>query len=566
VSEAVVRRESLASAIQKVESIDQLPKERLPAAKTLGTELKGLIQKAVKDGSYKLRKGETHDALGVQLAIEIEHALFSRYNNITNPAYGEQFRAIKFNLKKNHALVKRILTGSLRPEELAEMSSDDMASEELQKERERIKEEADKQAVLIQESGPRYRKTHKGEELIGGDESMKQEEPVYTAPVRRLTQDQDMHNLSPIEAGSPPPSTELPEGYDRPARLTMDTSTTGASSKFNIQKVWKSVQSPDGSKAGGPNPARRQSTQQKPDVVMREVSDDPELNRLLKDEDTDMVGSPTPVDDPGAVWRGRVHMSNVGAFLAVARFAAGGDVGQKIPYHDLIPEALEIDGRIAVNRANEYVSGMRYSTSTDVCALALSPMDTKNDRKGFEQIFNYFREKERWGVVAQHKHQAVRDIYVVTVEAGMSPLPSFVAMLEQSQIEAIRPSNLLLLTLVVRTRNPTQAAAPLSAATLSNPVNQLQPQFSPLTAGSAQFSLTHNMPPAAPVPVSALAAQILGPYVAAPVVAQILGSVGDMSEVQLQNLRDILEREPSTRDDIAKLGMHLQDRQKEAGP
>jgi hypothetical protein len=39
-----------------------------------------------------------------------------------------------------------------------------------------------------------------------------------------------------------------------------------------------------------------------------------------------------------------------------------------------------------------------------------------------------------------------------------------------------------------------------------------------------------------------------------------------MSEVQLQNLRDILEREPSTRDDIAKLGMHLQDRQKEAGP
>lgn len=564
-SEVAVRRESLTSSIPKVESIDQLPKERLPAAKNLGADLKGLIQKAVKDGSYKLRKGETHDTLGVKLAIEIEHAMFSRYNS--TPAYGEQFRAIKFNIKKNQALVKRILTGSLRPEELAEMSSDDMASEELQKERERIKEEADKQAVLVQESGPRYRKTHKGEELIGGDEGMKQEEPVYTAPVRRLTQDQDTRSHSPVEAGSPPPpSTELPEGYDRPAGLSMDTSTSVAPSNFNIQKVWKSVQSPDAGKAGLPKPARRQSSQQKQDVVMRDVSDDPELNRLLKDEDTDMVVSPTTVDDPSAVWQGRVHMANVGGFLAVARFAAGGDVGQKIPYHELVPQALEIDGRIAVSRANEYVSGMRYSQSTDVCALALSPVDTEEDRKGFEQIFNYFREKERWGVIAQHKHQAIRDIYLVTVEAGMSPLPSFVTMLEQSQIEDIRPSNLLLLTLVVRTKNPAQAPAPLAAPAQGTPVNQMQPQFSPVTTGAAQFNLTHNMPPAPPIQVSALAAQILGPYVAAPVVAQILGSVGDMSEVQLQNLRDILEREPSTRDDIAKLGMHLQERQKEIGP
>jgi hypothetical protein len=61
--------------------------------------------------------------------------------------------------------------------------------------------------------------------------------------------------------------------------------------------------------------------------------------------------------------------------------------------------------------------------------------------------------------------------------------------------------------------------------------------------------------------MSNLAIQILGPYVASPVVTQILTSVSDMTHVQLQNLRDILEREPATRTDILRLSEHLAQRQ-----
>lgn len=547
VSEAS-RRVSVAPP-PKVDSIDKLNKERAPAAKYISSTLKGLIQKAVKDGSFALTPSYTAESYSTQIALDIEHALHVKYADDL-PPYSEQFRAICFNIKKNNSLLLRVLSGSLTPAALADMKPEQMASEELQKERAAIKEEADKQAVLLHDTGPRYRKTHKGEELV--DEQVpynrKQVEEAPSAPVRRRTMEEPNPN-APVDTGSPPPSTELPDGYDQaPAYGEGQQSPTQGANQFNIQQVWQGVEPTTG-------PAQPESSTtpgaKQEDVNMQDVND-PELSRLLKDEmDIDT--------DDKIKWSGTLSMNTVGSFKGTAQFGCGYDMGIQFPYADLLASTLDLDGRISSATADKYVSDMRFSQSNEVCGLVLSPLDDDVNRSGYETVFNYFKEKDRWGVIAIHKHPSIRDLYVVPIAAGDGPLPNYVSMLTHSDIPTSRPTNLLVLTLVVRTKS---SATPIQTAGLSGtpvhpqtPVNPHGPSFSPVAGGSSFPTAPTRTP-------SFIEQQILGPYISTPVVRQILDGLPDsMTEVQLQNLKDILENRPETRNDIFKLSLHLNERQ-----
>jgi len=554
------RRASLMAPVPKVEAIDQLPKERRqPAAKALNTDFKGLISKATKDGSFTLPKNKTAEALSLQLALDIEHAIQTAYQNDAG-GYGEKFRSLKFNLKKNQALLQEILNGELSPDLLVDMSSEEMANEELQKERAKIKEAADKQAVLVHEEGPRYRKTHKGDELIEQDVT-KPIDVSFQAPVRRRTLDQDASGTpgSPL-VQSPSATTELPEDFDRPG-LAIDTNAPSSkASNFNIQQVFKNVRSPD--MEGGPlrKRQRRSSALKEPEsAVKHDAAEDAEMDHLLRDDDDDNAVSPTTID-PASGWRGRFTMGTQGAFHAVGIHCGGGAIGLKVSYADLLGSNPDINGRIAIPRANSYLEDLRHSSTQDVCVLRLQPLNTEVDRKGYTGIFDYLRSKDRWGVNVKPAHELVKDLYVVPVDND-AQLPGFMHQLEpNTSMEEERPFDReLLLVIVARTKKPATAQnAAVNRATV--PFSPVAPAQSPMTESNATF------PPSAtpPFQIPNLARQLLGPYIHAPVVVQILQSVGDMSEIQLQNLRDVLEVEPAARDNIEKLSEHLYKRQREA--
>ncbi|KAF2670297.1 hypothetical protein BT63DRAFT_439362 [Microthyrium microscopicum] len=574
------RIKSPTPATPTITSIDQLPKERFPVAKALRKELEELIPNAMKKSQYIIPSGQTVESLAIRMTLDIEDALHKRHAD-NYKQYGDQFRAIKFNLKKNHSLFKQIIDGSLLPSELADMSSEDMLSDELQQERLRLKEEADKQAILAQDTGPRYRKTHKGDELIGDEPTHEPSETyasntesLYHAPSRQNTMEQKATNVH-IDTGSPPPSAELPEDYDRPQQSAV-TPTSATKPNFNLQHVLSNVKPIDPAKAGMiSRPPKRQSISRAPEVTMRDAADDPDLDKILKNEDND---APANTGDSSIVWRGGIEMSAISSFTAVARWVAGGDIGQKIPYKDMLKSNVEIDGRIDIKRADDYVSGMRFSQSTDVCCLALFPASDRDD-DGLKRIYQYFKEKNRWGVFATHGHEAVRDVYIVIVEeGGPEKLPHFIQMLEAKSIPPVRQTPMLLLTLVVRTKGassnmstPQATPLPQTLAGAANPmhagipphtpVNQSHPSFSPVAQMTPQFAPPLSHSPTPPAVLSALAVQILGPYIREPVVTQIMQSVTDMTDVQLQNLRDILEKEPATRSDLTKLAAHLQQRQ-----
>ena len=108
------------------------------------------------------------------LGLAIEHALYSAFATSEHgygAEYKNKFRSISFNLKdpKNSALRDRVLTGSLPPEELVKLTSEEMANQELRAQAEKIREEGVAQSVLKVQTGPRIRRTHKGEEIVGDE-------------------------------------------------------------------------------------------------------------------------------------------------------------------------------------------------------------------------------------------------------------------------------------------------------------------------------------------------------------------------------------------------------------
>jgi len=85
------------------------------------------------------------------MATELEEAIYKEFKS-TNPKYKNQVRSRVFNLKdkKNSGLRESLLLGSITPERLAKMSSAEMASDEVKKERERfIKEGIDDSALAV---------------------------------------------------------------------------------------------------------------------------------------------------------------------------------------------------------------------------------------------------------------------------------------------------------------------------------------------------------------------------------------------------------------------------------
>jgi len=597
-------------------SMDDIPKERQSIAKAILKHFADHIQKVAKAGSYRVPDEHTPTSLGTQLALQLEQALTAAYGGPSN--YGDQFRSLRFNLGKNPSLIDRLLSGALKPEQLATMSSTDMASEELQKRMAAMKQEVEKQSVLVSEDGPgpRIRKTHKGDEIVEDDSTRPSDD--FVAPVRhRPPPEEDGENRT--GAGSPPPGSphmvELPENVGTRRPLAVDTGAPAplrerqSSSNFDIKQVWSSVQSPDNTEQRLlQRPPRRRSSAIN-QALTTGAQDDPDIDRLLKDEDNDVVMDDLRSTGPAFTtpWEGLINMNGLGQFKGIAQYIAGGEVGIKVPYKELLSPTLEITGRIAIRTASDYVIGMRYSSTNDVCVLSATPANSEHNTEQFNNIWNYFNTKARWGVVdvgsppqrPSPHHESVKDVYIIPIEAGMAPLPDLLNQLDDVRIETPRPENLLLVIVVARTKTPAPSAdatpvqhqAPNGAVQTPQPA-QPQPQFSPVVNsgnnnnnnGSSFPPSPYSAPPTQPQAPQAQAQsayppqqtgtptggpphaqRILGPFINAPVVQTMIAAVPDMSEQQLENLRDILEKVPECRTDIQRLSMHLTERTKGDG-
>ncbi|KAF1940364.1 hypothetical protein EJ02DRAFT_406666 [Clathrospora elynae] len=591
-----------------VGDIDALPQNQKVVAEKLRETLAPLINTASDARGYRIPDGQTAKSLATKYTLQMGQAALEKYDEPTSASspYFAKMRTIMFNVKKNTVLVDRLLSGSLTAQDLVGMEAEEMASEDKQREYAAMREAAEKQMILTEDTGPRLRKTHKGEEIVGED-NFDNDEFKQPSVRERDSTTEDTAMQSPM--GTRPP--ESPADATR-APLSVDTSQPDSarrpSTNFDINSVFDKVRSPQHDQQAFIH--RRQSSMHMQDQTQAAV-DDADVDRLLKDDDNDIEMSGYS-SDPTVCWQGSLHMQSMEPFDAVARFVAGGDFGQIEPWEKLLTNAVSIQGRIESAKGNDYIQGIATTESHEVAILAVSPV-TADGRAVMDHLYTYFQTRGRWGVVPVDNlgNDILRDLYVIPIEEGGSNLPPFIDMLEHCTIETPRKEHMLLLALVAKLPEvkpplpPTQhyeryPSQEIAAGQIAQPIpqngpspspvpNPHAPQFSPVTASYPQpqygtpfgqapvANMNISMPapqqqqqPTPPVPAHhqiPKALEILGPYIDAHVIKTILGmnisSKTMVSELQMNNLRHIMDTVPEARENMTVLTEHL--RQKGVG-
>jgi hypothetical protein len=578
-----------------VSSVDELSDSQ---RKSVATHLIKLFidqtNLAVKAGAYSVPNGRTAKEIGTELGLRIEHAMYhvlSGGSGDPNDAYKNQLRTILFNVKKNPVLRDRLLSGNLSAHGFAAMDAKDMASEELQQKDAAIKKEAEKQYTVIQEQGPRIRRTHKGDEYVDESMGLASESTVSHAPVRRPSViDHESSQTRSPDAMSPavPHATgEIPLPKSRP-RPSVDT-TRRSSTNFNIQDVWSSVQgSPDGDRQQFPQLPQHQAEQRPPGPGTQADAD---IDELLKDENEDVESPPyspkASADDNEIVWRGVVNGGPIGKFQASARYAAGAHIGDlRLSWPQLIPTEIPIEGRIDPAKADEYLCGLQYSASSDVVIISISEPDDPINRQNFTRLFDYFKNRNRYGVGIQHNNPAIKDIYLIPLEAG-SELPELLQLLEQHELKGPVPERLLLIPFVVKNtelanatpRDQMTAASPLTSVPPGSvpPLQQFQQspmmhdgsvttQYSqppvPLQAQSSMEGSHLPTPPPAQqqTPAAVAALQVLGPIANSPAVLDLIRQVPNAGVIEMNVVKEIILENHEAANDLHVLTQMLRER------
>lgn len=515
---------------------------QIPARKSAATAFIKLFKEqavdAHKTGSFSLT-GQAAEETATRLGLDIENAMYRNLcGNSGEPddAYKAQLRTILFNVKKNPSLRDRLLVGNLSPDSLSTMKPEDMASKELQQKDAEIKRESDRQHTIVQEQGPRIRRTHKGEELIEDETHNAATESIFSAAPRRLTTD-----LEGSPGGQSPITPKMQQGS---IQKNEGQSPTGEHHDQVFPEVAAHIREP---------------------VPHGNVQADADIDKLLRDDEPESPPySPQDFADDGISWRGKVSMVPVGEFASSAKYVGGADFSDRLPWSVLAPTPLQIDGRIEIKLASDYLCGLRFSQSTDVTILSVNYPDVPSEQDGFNKLFNYFTSRQRFGVIGKHPMEIVKDVYVVPVEAGTTKKPEFLELLENNTLEETTSQRMFLIVFVIKgaefkpTDHSVSDTNPYGEETMyaTNPLDvQGRPQDAykmlPIPAGLIT-----------PTPLRALsgrrkpwpeAIEVLGPFVNTPAILQLLMEDPEIQRRQLEAVRAILDQQSSLADDISLL-------------
>lgn len=425
------------------DKISELLEARQGPATALQKSLTHAINAAEKKGAYSPSDGVSNESRAERLAIAIERAVHDTHQSLSS--YKNQTRTLAHNLKNNQELIMRLVNHSLTPPKLAAMSTEELASKELQQETAEMKARAEKQSILIADEGPRIRRTHKGEELVGDDNAATNfDETPSLARRASLRVDTPGESSKTGEQANTPDATPAASSA-QPLRagepMQIDTQQSPRND-FDINKVFSSVKSPTVAQ-------RRRPSAPAP---LNGPGDDPEVDRLLQEDGSESPPySPTEETDPEIVWRGHVQMPSIGSFQATAKHMGGANLANAlgIPWTTLVPKQLTVAGRIEASKATTYLCGLRWSNNTDIVVASLSPV-TEAGKADFNAVIDYFVAKERYAVIGDKGVANVRDTYLIPVLAGTNGHPEFILNLEDNFIPQERTENMLLLVIIYR--------------------------------------------------------------------------------------------------------------------
>ncbi|TGZ85735.1 hypothetical protein EX30DRAFT_315005 [Ascodesmis nigricans] len=453
-------------------------------------------KKLGQNNQLELSEGDNLEVIVQNKALEIEHHVYMNHfdGGRLVPEYNKRLRSIGVNLKQNPELTKEVISGRLSCERLSHMTTEEMQSKELKEFTQKALLESEKQHTLINtETGPRIRRTHKGEEIVDDFNTTTEDTLLDTGPIVRRNTEQ-MDETPPFPATSAPPESPKPQGdtsmsppgvsashtprsISRPPTASADAQPTSAeptpsdpARKFSIENVWSHVETPDASS----RPASQFRPPPLQPTTPAGTKIDRDIDALLKDDD--IAPASTPPYSPKAFtpearfspppntphWRGTVTMSAIASLNAVATLLGGpGGVGNKT-WPDLLDTNLSIDGRIKLDRATEYLCGQKFSRSSSLITALLHPATSAPvETAGFDKLFDYFAKKERYAVVGKHQLQCIKDLYIVPCDIEKNGPPDWFSVLDPPPKESDLPRGKCLVLVFVVIRALVDGAQPV---------------------------------------------------------------------------------------------------------
>ena len=578
--------------------ISDLEQSRQKIAQTFQKSLLGPVQSAVDNGVIKLAAGDTAQSKAERLAILVEDAVVNA--NLSKETFTKQTRALVHNLKSNQELCNGLLTSTILPQDLAVMSTDDMASSKLKQERAKMQEIADKQATMVADGGPVIRRTHKGEEVVeGGNDVVPEEIPTLNAARRRSMADPnvDMAAASRENSIGSGQDVEMPDiptlghaGSQRSAssvRQTPVTQTkqpplperkTSTQPEFDLKKVLDkvSVHSPVNQHA--PSQLQHPSGNAPP---LDGPGVDSDIDKMLQDDDEPPY-SPKFESDPEIVWHGTVTMDAVASFTATAKHIGGIDLGSPVAYGEQLSRELKVAGRTEEDVANTYLCGLRYSPSTDVSVIALSPQG-ESDVQRYRDLYTYFQTRARVGVLAKKNIGNIRDSYLIPAPPSPANYPDFIENLEMNKVPQHRTEPMLLVAMIVRLvptyDGPADAQSPslVNHSQRQTSMSGAGPSMSPIAPQGQQFPPTtpsqSQQHPGEEEPLTeeqrfikqqegeTIAREVLGPYISSPTISFLLPQAYQMRRMEWEVVRGILVKDPKAQQDLTYLSTQISLRQ-----
>lgn len=566
-----------------------LDTDRLPGATLIMKGLLHAIPISIKSGIYVLRANDTVDSKAQRLAIEINDVVFNTCPDTVSAH--KQAKTLGSNLKFNQELCNGLLSGSLSVSSFAVMNSDEMQSSELKKETAEMKARADKQSIMVNDDGPRIRRTHKGDEVIEDDGFAVASDTTMPTSRRRSMLDPNADMATRSRENSPGNEVELPDNIDysksrdniraqATAKQPLNVETKQPPSRkastqvdFDINKVFSSVQSPV-----VPQHPRRSSSNTA--LPTNGPGVDHDIDRMLEEEPG--VESPpySPAEhdaDPNIIWSGDVVMDSVARFPAHAKHIAGVDIKATMRWADVLPKELKVAGRIDQDKANEYLCSLRYSPPTDVVVVNIIP-EGELATQGLQALYNYFLVKNRFGVLTNKGIGNVRDTYLIPVPPSPHNLPDFITNLEGHNVPEHRPEPMVFVALVIRNDTETPVASPsVPSHQRVMSMSSTGPSMSPIgppqqsTFGAVQRpqgAVNQQYPhdsqresqDLAQIQGETMARAILGPFYQVPTVTFLMPQAYKMRQIEWELIRNILSEEERARTDMSYFSAVLDDR------
>lgn len=415
---------------------------------------------------------------------------------VAGKAYRDKLRSFLFNLKdkSNKSLRARIASDDISAAQLATMSSDELANDEIRKEVERRKRENLEQSILKRDTSAPLRKlTHKGEvdiEYEAPPSHQRENEMFIERPQRPVDSEgdkssskgkTDKESTEEAKAVTAKDDTTTSREHEQRRRTSQAQSPT---LPFDFGNVWTGEQAPeadsdveeDGADAherdnqdkeakdasSTTGDAAKSGDNGNPDnfidsfLGMQEGSGgdaDAKEASLTKTEQAQE--SAEPLDDAApprkveeeAGWRGAFIMPDEGAFTGSVRHLAGRALVEGDWANLFASPRAQIEGRLPSSVAMPYLLQSRIALRTELVALSVeqtwepssvpqslssSLQNEKGNNAAFSRLLNYFHRRGRYGVLqcAPAARGQVVKDFYISALPHDQPMPEWLQLLQ----------------------------------------------------------------------------------------------------------------------------------------